>query len=217
MHDHHAAPPADISTREHWDTFYRDRDQVWSGNPNPILVREAGGLTPGTALDLGSGEGGDAIWLAGLGWRVTAVDVSQVALDRAAGHAAAAGVGERITWAQHDLHTDFPAGRFDLVSAQFLHSQTAQPGERDGILRKAAAAVTVGGALVIGSHQGWPSWMDEPPFAHEFPTLEQVQEGLALGDDWQIVTADLIERDAPGPDGQPGTRADSVLHLRRLR
>lgn len=215
-HTHqHTHEPAD--TREHWDTFYRDRDQVWSGNPNPLLVREAADLTPGTALDLGCGEGGDAIWLARQGWRVTAVDVSQVALDRAAGHAADAGVGDRVTWAAHDLHADFPAGEFDLVSAQFLHSQVAQPGEREGILRRAAAAVAPGGALVIGSHQGWPSWMETPPFAHEFPTLEELREQLAFGDDWEVVTADLLERDAPGPEGQPGTRHDSVLHVRRLR
>ncbi|KOG87623.1 SAM-dependent methyltransferase, partial [Streptomyces varsoviensis] len=64
----------------HWDDMYRSRDQVFSGNPNPVLVAEAAGLRPGQALDVGCGEGADAVWLARRGWRVTAVDVSEVAL-----------------------------------------------------------------------------------------------------------------------------------------
>ena len=69
-----------------WDERYRTKPQMWSGKPNPQLVREAGGLKPGKALDLGCGEGADAIWLAQQGWTVTAVDVSAVALERAQSH-----------------------------------------------------------------------------------------------------------------------------------
>ncbi len=114
-----------------WEGFYREREQVWSGEPNPVLVRETDGLTPGRALDLGCGEGADALWLAGCGWQVTAVDVSRTALERAEASARASGLAGRVDWQQHDLGTSFPPGSFDLVSACFLHSPAEQPGARD--------------------------------------------------------------------------------------
>src|SRR2546423_6224179 len=100
---------------EYWNEFYSEHEQVWSGKPNVAFAEEVAGLAPGRALDLGCGEGADAIWLARRGWAVTAVDISTVALQRAAEHARAAGVGERIEWQQHELGKSFPGGEFDLV------------------------------------------------------------------------------------------------------
>ena len=86
----------------------------------PAARRPDSGPPPGDALDAGSGEGADAIWLASRGWAVTAVDVSAVALDRAAAHAEAEGV--HVNWQREDLLTWDPGpGRFDLVMAQFMH------------------------------------------------------------------------------------------------
>ncbi|WP_406234076.1 SAM-dependent methyltransferase [Nocardia sp. NBC_01009] len=208
------------ATQEFWEEFYRDRDQVWSGNPNPLLVREVADLTPGSALDLGCGEGGDAIWLAGHGWRVTAVDVSATALRRAAGHAQDAGVGDRIVWAEHDLAQSFPDGSFDLVTAQFFHSPVAQADERTDVLRRAAAAVSPGGVLLIAGHAGWPSFVHEhdAPFDVHFPTIPEVIDGLGLDTTaWQVETTDEVQREVTGPDGQSGHRADTVVRIRRLR
>ncbi|HEX4816102.1 MAG TPA: FAD-dependent oxidoreductase, partial [Nonomuraea sp.] len=98
------------SAEEFWEGFYGDEAQVWSGNVNVALVREAADLTPGRALDLGCGEGADSIWLAGRGWRVTATDISRTALARAARRAEAAGVADRVEWQRHDLGTSFPEG-----------------------------------------------------------------------------------------------------------
>ncbi|MEU8900734.1 class I SAM-dependent methyltransferase [Nocardia sp. NPDC048505] len=208
------------SAQDFWESFYQERDQIWTGNPNPLLVREAAALTPGTALDLGSGEGGDAIWLAQQGWTVTAADISATALGRAAAHAEKAGVGARITWTEHDLMRTFPEGVFDLVSAQFLHSPVEQDGERDQILRRAAAAVAPGGALLIGSHAGWASNQAEAHSHHDvhFPTLDEMLAAIAPApEEWQIETKDLVEREWTAPDGSTGTRSDSVLRLRRIR
>ncbi|MFJ2833763.1 MULTISPECIES: class I SAM-dependent methyltransferase [Nocardia] len=201
------------TAEQFWEDFYRERDQIWTGNANKTLVSEVAGLTPGTALDLGCGEGGDAIWLAKQGWQVTAVDVSATAMERGARHAADAGV--RITWERHDLQTSFPAGTFDLVSAQFLHSPVERPDERATILRKAAAAVAPGGVLVIGSHAHWPTWVTTPPHDVSFPTIEQMLAQLDLGPEWQVETAGLLTSPSTSPDGVEGERADSVLRVRR--
>lgn len=98
------------SDAELWDERYRESHRIWSGKPNAALVREVEGLAPGRALDLGCGEGADAVWLAREGWQVTATDISRVALDRAAEHAADAGVADRIDWQFHDLGVSFPEG-----------------------------------------------------------------------------------------------------------
>ena len=102
---HHGSDYSGMFTQEFWDARYRSADRIWSGNPNPHLVAHVAELFPRTALDVGCGEGADAIWLASLGWQVTAIDVSTVALDRAAEQAAAAGrrVADRITWQHADV------------------------------------------------------------------------------------------------------------------
>ncbi|GGU49451.1 methyltransferase [Streptomyces albospinus] len=203
-----------IPDHEFWDTFYAEHDQIWSGNPNVVLVRETRGLTPGTALDLGCGEGADTVWLAGQGWRVTAVDVSRVALGRAAGQAAAAGVADRVDWQWHDLAESFPEGSFDLVSAQFLH----HPSEifREKILRRASGAVAPGGVLLIVGHAGFPAWEEHGHEEAHFPTPDEVLAALALAEgEWEVQLSEEHERIQNGPDGQPTTRTDNALKVRR--
>ncbi|MEU4443252.1 class I SAM-dependent methyltransferase [Actinosynnema sp. NPDC050801] len=204
------------TAEEYWETFYRDRDQVWTGKANELLVREVAHLTPGTALDLGCGEGGDALWLAGQGWSVTAVDVSTVALARGAARATELGLAARIDWQRHDLGRSFPTGTFDLVSAQFLHSSVAPEGEREGILARAAEAVEPGGVLLVVGHAGWPTWLaDNPPVEYRFPTNADVLASLRLGPEWVVEVDDQVEREITGPEGEHGTRADVVLRLKR--
>lgn len=134
-----------------WDERYRSAPAVWSGRPNPVLVTEAADLHPGTALDVGAGEGADAIWLAARGWHVTALDISTVALERAAGHARAAGDGVtgRTLWQQADVSAWTPQRSYDLVSAHFMHLPAAQ---RDVLHRQLAAAVAPGGTLLVVGH-----------------------------------------------------------------
>jgi SAM-dependent methyltransferase len=111
---------------------------MWSGRPNGRLVAEVAGLTPGRALDVGSGEGADAIWLAQRGWTVTAIDISDVAVCRA--REAAELAGAAVDWARGDaLQTPFTARSFGLVSIQY-------PGAAQGRRRARRADVARHGA-----------------------------------------------------------------------
>ena len=202
-------------SEQYWEGFYRQRARLWSGKANPVLVDVTGQLEPRTALDVGCGEGSDAIWLAGRGWQVTAVDVSPTVLDRAAASAATAGVGSQVDWQQHDLAHSFPHGVFDLVSCQYLHSPVAFP--RDQVLRAAARAVAPGGLLLIVGHAAPPPWAgNHDPDLH-FPTPEEVLASLDLPPGlWRTDLAEVSARQAAGPDGRSGTLTDSVVAVMRL-
>lgn len=133
-----------------WDERYGGETQIWSGNPNPQLVAEVSGLAPGTALDVGCGEGGDVIWLARRGWRVTGADFSAGGLARAARHAEEAGVADRTRWWQVDARTLTTGGRaYDLVTSHFLHPPD---GGMVPVARRLAEAVAPGGHLLLVGH-----------------------------------------------------------------
>ncbi|MGW6983514.1 SAM-dependent methyltransferase [Streptomyces sp. NPDC054932] len=212
-HAHHSPAPGAAAGEEFWDGRYGESDRIWSGEANAMLVHEVSGLAPGRALDLGCGEGADAVWLARRGWTVTGTDISGVALGRAAGHAADAGVADRVSFARRDLTESFPEGEFDLVSACFLHNYGDFP--RDAVLRTAAAAVAPGGTLLVVGHAGWAPWQEEQEEAH-FPTPEEVLaqlEPVTAG--WEVLRAEETERIQNQPDGTPGTRTDNVVRVRR--
>lgn len=170
-------------------------------------------MTPGTALDLGCGEGGDAVWLATRGWRVTATDISATALDRARIAAESAGVSDLIDWQRHDFAESFPSGAFDLVSAQFLHTPIDFPRER--VLQAASGAVARGGLLLIVSHAAFPPWSQHHDDVH-FPTAQETLDGLDLEpDDWRIDRVETVEREATGPDGTVATLYDAIVAVKR--
>ena len=127
-----------VDAQQMWEDRYAESDRIWSGKPNVRLVEIVSDLAPGRALDLGCGEGGDTVWLAQRDWRVTAVDISNNALKRAA--EAAADLLDHIDFQQHDLTRTFPAGEYDLVSAHFLHS----PSEWDRTSVSAGSSPTPG-------------------------------------------------------------------------
>jgi SAM-dependent methyltransferase len=131
-----------------WDERHAACEPIESPEPDPTLVEEIGPLAPGRALDLGAGDGRNAVWLAAQGWDVTAVDFSQVAIDR--GRALAEREGVTVEWLQADLLTWAPPSRaFDLVCLFFIH---LPPDERRPLYARAAEAVAPGGSLLVVAH-----------------------------------------------------------------
>jgi SAM-dependent methyltransferase len=205
----------------YWDQRYGADTDVWSGAANPVLVSETVALPAGSALDIGCGEGADAIWLAARGWQVTATDFSAVALDRAAARsrgaaaepAQAAASAGRITWEQHDVTAWVPpVATFDLVSAQFMHLPSAQ---RTVLFGHLAAAVRTGGTLLIVGHDivDAPTHGHSPP-ADLFFTAADVATTLDH-DRWRVEVAESRERAATSPDGAVVTVRDAVIRASR--
>ena len=130
-------------TAEQWDERYRAAPSVWTPEPNAPLVEFAAGLTPGRALDIGAGEGRNAVWLATRGWSVTAIDLSAVGLERAAERAAAQDV--RLECVVGDWHDHpFGAAAFELVVVSYMHPA---PRDRGWLFRRAREALVPGGHL----------------------------------------------------------------------
>jgi SAM-dependent methyltransferase len=199
-----------------WDERYLSHTTLWSGKPNRHLVAETEQLKPGTALDVGAGEGADAIWLASRGWQVTAVDISTVALERAAGYAAKAGadIAGRISWSHQDLmEWEPPQGQYDLVSAQYLHLPAVP---RQALFDHLAAAVAPGGTvLIVGHHPSdMETTMPRPKMPELFFTGDDIADRLDPAE-WEIVTNAASGRTATDPEGRPVTIHDTVLRARR--
>jgi SAM-dependent methyltransferase len=194
-----------------WDERYQSAGRVWSGRPNPQLVAGVTGRSPGRALDVGCGEGADAIWLAQAGWTVVAADISGVALRRAGQHARDTGpaAAARIEWLRADLLATPPApGSFDLVSAQYMQ---LPPEQRTRLFRALAAAVRSGGMLLIVGHHpsDLSAGVPRPPMPELFYPPEEVA-GL-LDASWQVRACAARPRPAATPDGAEVTVHDTVL------
>jgi SAM-dependent methyltransferase len=200
--------------QEYWELHYGARDRIWTERVNARLAEIVEPLRPGRALDLGCGEGADALWLADRGWRVVAVDVSQTALQRAAADALYRGLERRIDFQRHDLNESFPEGTFDLVAAHYLHSPLRLDRER--VLRRAAHAVAAGGFLLIVDHGAAPPWASKVGHDHVFPSVDDVVASLKLDDrEWKRARVESVARSAVGPEGQNGTVIDNVIFMRR--
>jgi SAM-dependent methyltransferase len=204
---------ADPTAQAAWDARYADSERLWSGRPNGALVAEVAGMTPGRVLDVGCGEGADAVWLARNGWVVTALEVSGVALERAAGHAREAGVD--VHWVHAGLaEAALPPAGFDLVSAQY----PALPRTPDAAAERALLrAVAPGGVLLLVHHAGMEHHEalhgGDDPADYVWPSMV----AALLDDDWRVEVDEQRPRDVP--DGGAGAHhsEDVVLRARRLR
>jgi len=209
-HVHEQRPSGNGHDLASWEERYGEAPSLWSGRVNPPLVDEVGELSPGRALDVGCGEGGDVLWLARRGWQVTGLDWSQVALDRAAEHAAAARLSARTTWVRGDVAVwQPPTGAFDLVTAHFLHPTGSQRG---ALLARLTAAVALGGTLLWVGHP----YDEQRAFAWGADRLATATEVAADLDpaEWEILIATRRVRPSSADNHH---HADEVLRARRRR
>jgi SAM-dependent methyltransferase len=195
-----------------WDARYSERaGTMWSGRPNGRLVSEVADLAPGRALDVGCGEGADAIWLARRGWTVTGIDISDVAVRRAreAGELA----GATVEWLSGDaLRTPFPARSFELVSLQYPALPKAA-GE--AAVRTLLETVRAGGLFLAVYHD-----LDDEHREHMKSRGVDPADYVGVDELARLFGNDFtVERHAVEPrlDPPPGTPsiADVVLRARR--
>lgn len=178
---------------------------IWSGQPNAQLVAQAADLPVGRALDAGCGEGADAMWLAGRGWRVTAVDFSRTALDRARARST------EVEWRLEDLTVWTPDERaYDLVTAQFVHL----PGLLELYGRLATAVAPGGSLLIVGHDPTDDAGHHRPQIPGMFFTADEVAGALDPRE-WDVLVAEARERAGLSHEGVELTVRDIVVHARR--
>jgi SAM-dependent methyltransferase len=194
-----------------WDEHYRNHNhERSSGKPNEVVLAEIARESPGRALDVGCGVGNDAIWLASQGWKVTAVDISQAALDLAA--IAADDAKVTVYWECADISTTPPAaGEYDLVSVQY---PALRHDPHNEVIRSLLDAVSREGTILFVGHG---------PESHEYartqgfePTdyIEPADVAALLDDTWIIETYETRQRISPSGLGSPFSH-DTVLRARR--
>lgn len=217
-----------LSPAAFWESRYGGDEHHWSGRVNAALAAVVPDLERGydtnaerAALDLGCGEGGDALWLAQRGWHVTGVDISHNAIERGRRAADDAGVSrDRLRFVAADLSEFESTQSFDLVTASFLQSPVELP--RTDILKRATTMVAPGGHLLITAHGTPPRPIDENSGAgHEspfpsFPTPDEDLAALELHlDDWTVLAHELRPRTMELPGKGKFTTEDSVVLVRR--
>ena len=199
--------------KDYWESHWQGGSERASGRPippNPYLERELAGLTPGTVLDAGCGEGAEASWLAAQGWHVTAADISAEALHRAAQSGA---IAEQVEWVEADLSVWSPDQQFDLVTTFYAHPAMPQLAFYERI----ADWVAPGGTLLIVGHantRGQAHGHGHNPPAEASITAASVRATLDPNQ-WHIDTAEVRDRALTDRSGQTVSLSDIVVRATR--
>lgn len=197
-----------------WDERYAATDLVWSAGPNQFVETELAALEPGRAVDLACGEGRNALWLAGRGWAVTALDFSGVALDKGRRLA-----GDRsVDWLQADATIWTEPGAYDLALLAYLQLPAE---ERRRAVRNALDAVRPGGTFFLVAHDSTnlTEGTGGPQDASVLYTAEDVLDDLRE-QTFEVVRAERVARPVTADDGHGGeqrrTAYDALVHLVRV-
>jgi 2-polyprenyl-3-methyl-5-hydroxy-6-metoxy-1,4-benzoquinol methylase len=191
-----------------WDERYSTSELIWTGRANQFVEAHLAELEPGTAIDVGAGEGRNAVWLASRGWKVTAVDFSRVGLDKADRLAAEHGVD--VTTVCADATEWTPTTTVDLVVLSYLQLPSDQ---QRTVLEHAATWLNPGGTLFVIAHDrsNVEHGHGGPPSEEVCYTVEDTVAALAGLD---ITTAEVVERHVDTPDGTR-TALDTLVIARR--
>ena len=187
-----------------WDEKYRAADRLWSAGPNMFVADRLAHHRPGRGVDLGSGEGRNAVWLADRGWEMVGVDFSPVALERARDGSS------EVRWELADVREWEPEGQVDLVLVAYLQ---LVPDELEMIVRRSATWLDPDGELFLIGH-------DRTNLEHGYggPSREEVLWDLTLMKGWlgglEIVEAQRVRRPVDTPEGTKLAR-DTLVRARR--
>ena len=185
-----------------WDDRYAASELVWSREPNQFVAAELADLSPGSAVDLGAGEGRNAIWLASRGWSATAVDFSQVALDKGARLTDGIDLPGDLTWVCADATTWQPPEPVDLVVLAYLQ---VPADDRRRAVRGAVEMLRPGGTMLLVAHDttNLAEGTGGPQDASVLMTAQDVVDDLA-GIDVEVLRAERVAREVRSADEHGG-------------
>ncbi|GAB3022134.1 hypothetical protein GCM10011376_27270 [Nocardioides flavus (ex Wang et al. 2016)] len=201
-----------------WDERYAASDLVWSREPNQFVAAELADLPPGRAVDLAAGEGRNAIWLAERGWSATAVDFSQVALDKGARLAGDLSLAGDVTWVRADATTWQPPAPVDLVVVAYLQVPAE---DRRRAVRGAVTMLRPGGTLLLVAHDS--TNLAEGTGGPQDPAVLMTADDV-LGDlegmDVEVLRAERVAREVATQDPHGGAESrtawDCLVRLVRV-
>ncbi len=203
-----------------WDRRYAESELVWTAAPNRFVAAELAGLRPGKALDLATGEGRNALWLAERGWQVTAVDFSLTGLDKARTLQTRHERGRdlHIDWVHADvLAYDAGPATYDLALVAYLQLP-ADPRRR--VVRRAFAALTPGATFFLVAHDS--TNLSEGTGGPQDPSVLCTAEDVLAdldGERFEVESAQRVARTVEPDDdhrGEPARTAyDALVRLVR--
>ena len=204
--------PTTTMEREDWNLRYEGTAFLWTVEANRFVAAEVAHLSPGSALDLAAGEGRNAVWLAEPGWRVRAVDFSDVAIDKGKQLAAAREVEDRIDFEVADLRGYEPeTHRYDLVSLIYLQLPQA---ELVPIIQRSARAVAPGGTFLLVGHDSANLARGHGGPRHPDVLYTASQVVAALDGELEIEKAGPVERPVETDEG-PKVAIDCLVRAKR--